>query len=184
MVRYISAFIVLLPAVVASITSPIKLLPRDVAQVKADLADLSTKIDTMDAALTAYPTTGNLIQALAIHNDAVAVASSLTKATSDVTSTGPVSDSDSADILNILQGKVPTIQRTLVTIVDKKSGFTSLPIGGIPALIKQDLIWLDGNTTALSNALIKNAPASLLPNATALKNTVESAFDTAIAAYS
>ncbi|KAF9524354.1 hydrophobic surface binding protein A-domain-containing protein [Crepidotus variabilis] len=184
MVKIASTLLVLLPFVGTALTRSISLLPRDLAQVNADLKELSTKIDTLDSALTAYPTSGNLIQALAIHNDALAVASSLSKTTQDVTTTGPVSDNDSTNILNTVQGKVPTIKRALTTIVAKKSGFTSLPVSGVPALIKQDLGWLSGNTTALANALITNAPPFLVANATALKKDVEAAFATAIAAYS
>ena len=78
----------------------------------------------------------------------------------------------------------------------------ALPIGGIPALILQDLQKLDVATASFADALIAKSPVSLLvenhgrilmfivlqesllTQANAIKSNIAAAFDDAIAAYS
>ncbi|KJA21575.1 hypothetical protein HYPSUDRAFT_187330 [Hypholoma sublateritium FD-334 SS-4] len=182
MVQIKSTFVFLLFATSLSVATPHK---RTVAKVEADIATISSSVKNLDDLITAYPATGGtLLGALNIHTAAVSLISSLVTGTSDVTSTGPVSVADGTTIFNAVQAIAPTIGDALTGIVAKKSSFAALPIGGIPALILQDLTLLRGNTTAFSNALIANAPESLVAEDTTLKNNILAAFVPAIAAYS
>ncbi|KAF9477714.1 hydrophobic surface binding protein [Pholiota conissans] len=162
---------------------------RSVSTVLADVSTISSKVSTLDSLINAYPATGGtLAGALAIHNAAASTTTGLIPAlatgTSDVTSTGPVGDADGATILSAVQAFEPTILDALTGIVAKKPSFVALPLGGVPALILQDLTNLKAGTAAFSNALIANAPASTTASATTLRDTILAAFDTAIAAYS
>jgi len=60
--------------------------------------------------------------------------------------------------LNAVQGLEPAIISTLDDIVDKKPAFVALPIGGIPALVLQDLENLSASTVTFENALISKSP--------------------------
>lgn len=53
-------FIALLSALAAAVAVPAK---RDVATVEADIASISTQVNTLDAAIDAYPTTGGTLLA-------------------------------------------------------------------------------------------------------------------------
>ncbi|KAF8960434.1 hydrophobic surface binding protein [Flammula alnicola] len=181
MVQLTTSFVFLLSLATLGLTTPVK---RTVAQVEADIADISTKVTSLDNAINAFPLTGGtLAAALGIHTDAGTVITSLTTATADVVATGPVGDTDGRTILTSVEAIEPTIQDALTAIVTKKPAFVALPIGGIPALILQDLNNLKSNTSAFSNALISNAPASLTTEATTLRDNILAAFDTAIAGY-
>lgn len=86
-------------------------------------------------------------------------------------------------------------------IVAKKPAFDALPLGGISDLVRQDLSGLSSSTSSLEDALIALAPvrlrlkleglaqtkffyqADLVDESIALKNEVDAAFATAIAAY-
>ncbi|KAJ7162791.1 hydrophobic surface binding protein [Mycena crocata] len=158
---------------------------RDVATVKADIAKITTQLNTLDAAINAYPLTGGtLLAALTIHTDATNLISTLNTGTTDVTSTGPLAEDDGRTILTSVEAIEPTILDALTAIVAKKPAFQALPIGGIPALILQDLTNLKASTVAFAGALIANAPADLVDEATQLQNNIIAAFDPAIAAYS
>ncbi|KAJ7096650.1 hydrophobic surface binding protein [Mycena belliarum] len=165
----------------AAVTTPVK---RTVAQVEADIASISAQVTTLDNAIKAFPNTGgSLAAALAIHTDATTLESTLTQGTSDVTSTGAVSETDGRTLLNQVEAFEPTILDGLVQIAAKQPAFAALPISGIPALILQDLQTLKTDTVNFADALIANAPATLKTEATQLASNITSGFDTAIAAY-
>ncbi|KAJ7487852.1 hydrophobic surface binding protein [Mycena latifolia] len=164
-----------------AVTSPVK---RTVAQVEADIATISTQVTALDNAINAFPNTGgSLAAALAIHTDATSLETTLNKATTDVTSTGTVDEADGRTILNSVEAFEPTILDALKGIAAKEPAFAALPIGGIPALILQDLQTLKTDTINFSNALIANAPSDLKSEATDLTNNITAGFNTAIAAY-
>ena len=91
-----------------------------------------------------------------------------------------MSDADGTTLFNAVEAIAPIIEDALTGIVAKKPAFVgqyfnsflrsilyrtnviALPLGGVPALILQDLTFLNGNTTAFANALIANAPVSFL----------------------
>ncbi|KAF8960436.1 hydrophobic surface binding protein [Flammula alnicola] len=176
--KFQSTFAVLVSLVIASYAST-------VADIETDIASIASQTTTLDNAINAFPATGgSLVNALAIHTDAVNLGTAIDKGTTDNVTPTPFSESDGSTILSSVQAFEPTILDALTQIVVKKPAFTALPIGGIPALIKQDLINLNASTFAFEAALIANAPADLVPTATSIKTTVDAAFASAIAAYS
>ncbi|KAF5383285.1 hypothetical protein D9615_004803 [Tricholomella constricta] len=157
-----------------------------VADIQADIADISTKLTTLDNSIAAFPSTGGtLSQALAIHSNAVTLGKSIDQGTTDVNDVDPkpFSDEDGRAILDSFTALEPTINNALIGIVDKKAALEALPVGGIPALVKQDLSNLSASTAALEDALIAAAPESIVDEAIALKERIDAAFATAIAAY-
>ncbi|KJA21583.1 hypothetical protein HYPSUDRAFT_202923 [Hypholoma sublateritium FD-334 SS-4] len=157
------------------------------AQIESDIAVISTDVNNLSNGISSISNSSpSLLGALTVHSDAVTLANALTSATTAATSNGALDVADGTTILDDLSTISPVIQDTLTDIVTKKPAFTTLngEVGGILALVLQDLENLNGNTTALANALIGIAPASLISNATTLKNNILSAFSTAIAAYS
>ncbi|KAF8157223.1 hydrophobic surface binding protein [Crassisporium funariophilum] len=181
MVHFTAPLVLLFSFASIGFSTPVK---RTVDQVKADIADISAKVTALNDKITAFPLTGGtLANALGIHNSAVALVTTLQTATTDVTNTGPVDVTDGTVILDSVQAFEPTIQHALTEIVVKKPAFQALPIGGLPALILQDLNNLKTGTVAFSNALIAAAPPSLVAEATSLRDGIVAGFDTAIAAY-
>ncbi|KAJ6576064.1 hydrophobic surface binding protein [Mycena vulgaris] len=157
---------------------------RDVALVKADIAKITTQVTTLDNAIEAFPLTGgSLVNALAIHTDATSLITTLNTATTDTTANGALAEADGRTILTSVEAIEPTILDALSNIVVKKPAFAALPIGGLPALILQDLKNLKTATVAFSAALVANAPADLVAEATTVQTTITAAFDPAIAAY-
>ncbi|KDR66620.1 hypothetical protein GALMADRAFT_80725 [Galerina marginata CBS 339.88] len=172
-------------AILASLVSGI--LAATVADVQSDISTIASQISTLDNAITAFPATGgSLLNALAIHTDSTNLVTSVNKGTTDVTAVTPkpFSEADGKSILSAVQAFEPGILDALKEIVIKKPAFQALPLGGIPALVKQDLINLNASTFAFEAALIASAPADLIPTANSIKSTVDAAFATAIAAYS
>lgn len=118
--------------------------------------------------------------------------------------TGPVDESDGQTIISAVEAFESTIVSALNTIVTEKAAFQALPIGGIPALVLQDLQTLNTDTTAFENALIASAPVSpsgfswfefvitddsvlqadLVSQAQSISSSINAAFAAAIAAYS
>ncbi|KAF8489926.1 hydrophobic surface binding protein [Gautieria morchelliformis] len=178
---HFSALVVLIYSLAAS-ASPFN--KRTVAQVEADIATINSQVTTLDSAINSFPDSGgSLTQALAIHTDSVNLVSAIAQGTTDVTSTGAFSDADATTILQSLEAIQPTIIDALNAIVAKKPAFQGLPIGGVTALVKQDIGDLDGNTTAFESALIAATPTDLQANATAIKTAIDAAFSNAVAAY-
>ncbi|PPQ77993.1 hypothetical protein CVT26_015899 [Gymnopilus dilepis] len=157
-----------------------------VAEVEADLQTISTQTSALDNAITSFPNTGgSLLMALDIHSDAVELGSSIDQGTEDTNGvpTKPFSNTDANVILLAVENIQPVILDTLTDIVAKKPAFAGLPIGGVTALILQDLQNLNASTSNLESALISATPTSLLPVASSIKSTIDAAFVTAIAAY-
>ncbi|KAJ7624236.1 hydrophobic surface binding protein [Mycena polygramma] len=158
---------------------------RDAAAVEADIAKISTQVTTLDNAIQAFPLTGgSLVAALGIHTDATTLITTLNGAIVDVTATPTLSEDDGRTILSSVEAIEPTILDALTNIVVKKPAFVALPIGGLPALILQDLKNLKNATVAFAGGLIAIAPADLVAEATEIQNNITAAFDPAIAAYS
>ncbi|KAJ7917166.1 hydrophobic surface binding protein [Mycena leptocephala] len=158
---------------------------RDAATVEADISKISTQVTTLDNAIEAFPLTGgSLVNALAIHTDATNLITTLNGAVTDVGATGALSEDDGRTILSSVEAIEPTILDALTDIVVKKPAFAALPIGGLPALILQDLKNLKTATVAFAAGLVAIAPADLVAEATELQNNITAAFDPAIAAYS
>ncbi|THH14456.1 hypothetical protein EW146_g5882 [Bondarzewia mesenterica] len=199
MVRITSA-IVVFSFVLAALASPLS--KRTVAQVESDISNINDQVNSLNTAIEAFPDSGgSLSEALAIHTSATNLETAINSATSDtqaiylhdltlhssslidVQATDPFSDADGQTILSQVQALEPNITSALQNIVEKKPAFEALPIGGIPALVEQDLQTLESDTSAFANALIANTPADLLDQANSIKSDIDSAFATAVAAY-
>jgi hypothetical protein len=107
------------------------------------------------------------------------VITTLNGAVTDVTATSQLSEADGRTILSSVEAIEPTILDALTNIVVKKPAFVrvyfsllagperlttslflqaALPIGGLPALILQDLKNLKTATVAFANGLVSIAP--------------------------
>ncbi|CAK5272292.1 unnamed protein product [Mycena citricolor] len=184
MVQFTRALFIfgLAAAVLANPTPTIK--KRTVAAVESDIATISSQVNTLDTDVKAFPTSGGtLLQALTIHSAATTLGTTLTKSNTDAAGL-TFSESDASTILSSVQAFEPTILDALSGIVARKAAFNALPVGGIPALVLQDLKNLNASTIAFANALIAAAPADIKATATALEQSIASPFASAIAAYS
>ncbi|KAF9558556.1 hydrophobic surface binding protein [Agrocybe pediades] len=160
-------------------------LSATVANVIADVHNISSQITTFDNAINAFPNTGgSLVAALALHTDAVNLRAAIDKGTSDVVSIPRrFSQADGTTILNIVKGFEPNLLDALKAIVAKKPAFQALPIGGITALFKQDLINLNDSTSKFETQLIASVPSNLVASVKAIKATIDAGFANAIAGY-
>ncbi|KAF8885355.1 hydrophobic surface binding protein [Infundibulicybe gibba] len=155
---------------------------RTVAQVEADITKISAQLTTLDNAIKTFGTSKSLLAALAIHSNSVTLGTDIDTGTTDVKATStPIAEADGQTILADVQALVPKITTTLNDIVAQKANIAALPIGGIPALVCQDLKNLKASTDAFADALIASAPADLKTAATTLKNTIDAAFAAALA---
>ncbi|KAL0577781.1 hypothetical protein V5O48_004209 [Marasmius crinis-equi] len=174
-------FFTVLTLAALALATPLK---RTVAQVEADIAQISSQVNALDSSINAFPNSGGtLAQALAIHNSATTLVTTIQKGTTDVNATPQPSEADSQTILNSVQAIVPAITSGLQAIVAKKPAFDALPLGGVSALVKQDLANLATATTGFENGLIAKAPADLKSQAQNIANTVNAALASAQAAY-
>ncbi|KIK67847.1 hypothetical protein GYMLUDRAFT_36630 [Collybiopsis luxurians FD-317 M1] len=161
--------------------TPVK---RQLASVQADLANIASQVTALDNDLKAFPTSGgSLLSALAIHAQATSLASALGTAATHAANTGPVTDAQAQGILATVEGFEPTILDALTEIVAKKPGFDSLPLGGVSALVAQDLATLKTDTKNFENALVADTPADLLSTVTPITSAIDAALATASAAY-
>jgi hypothetical protein len=182
MVHFTSFFVVALSAASALASPHAK---RTTAKILSDLSTISSQTTTLDNAILAFPNSGGtLVQALAIHTDAVTLTNTVTSSTNDVKATPALSEADGQSVIAAVTNLVPLITKTLNDIVGKKAAFQSLPAGGIPAIVLSDLKTLNSTVTTFDNALIAIAPADLKGQGTTLSNQVLAAFATAIKAYS
>ncbi|KAF9457632.1 hydrophobic surface binding protein A-domain-containing protein [Collybia nuda] len=153
-----------------------------VPEIEDDIASIGTSLNTLHTSILAFPTTGGtLAQALAIHNNAVNLGTELNQGITDVNTTPrPISDEDCATFLASLEALEPIIDDTLIQIGNRKAAFQALPIGGLPALVKQDLNNLCTATEAFANALLNLCPSD---EATALRDRILAACNAARAIY-
>ncbi|KAF9264441.1 hypothetical protein L218DRAFT_943882 [Marasmius fiardii PR-910] len=180
MVQLSTSFVALL-AVASALAAPSK---RDVATVKDDIAKISDAVNDLNSRITAFPSAASIGSALAIHNSASALGDSIGKATTDTKATDSVSESDGQAILASVEQFQPNILHVLQAIVDNKSALQSLPLPGIGNIVLGDLKSLNTSTGAFSEALINKSPGDLVTKANQIKSDIDSAFATAIAAYS
>jgi len=122
-------------------------------------------------------------EAFAIFENATTLATAIPKGTTDIQNTGALSESDAQTVLQGLQAIQPTIIHVLNGIVEEKSAFNALPLGGVSAVLKAKINALNTDMTAFENALIAIIPADLQASATAIKTTIDAAFSKTVAAY-
>ncbi|KAF9558559.1 hypothetical protein CPC08DRAFT_709511, partial [Agrocybe pediades] len=170
--------------VLASLVSAV--LSATVTDIINDAHNISTQITTLDNAINAFPTTsGSLVAALGIHTDAVNLGAALNKELSDVLSLPKpgITEANGTTIFDIAEGFEPIVLDALNAFVTKKPAFQALPISGIPALVKQDLINLNASMDMFDAQIISFVPPDLVASAEALKAAIDAGFATAIAAY-
>ncbi|KZV98842.1 hydrophobic surface binding protein, partial [Exidia glandulosa HHB12029] len=157
---------------------------RTAAQIQADITTLTARVTTLDNDVSAFPNTGgSLVAALAIHTDSTNVDTALKQATTDTAANGALTEEEGQAILAQIQTLEPIIIHALDGVIAKKPAFAALPIGGIPALVKQDIALLNTDTKAFENALVSIAPADVVPAANAIIANLDAAFARATAAY-
>ncbi|KAF5348796.1 hypothetical protein D9756_009787 [Leucocoprinus leucothites] len=151
-----------------------------------DLAALKTTLVTLDNDINSFPDSGgSLAAALAINDDATAVRDAIDATTPDAVNVDlPVSVDDANTVLAAIQDLQTNIDSSLTGIVEKKPAFDALPVGGISALVAQDLSDINTSNLALEDALIAATPPEVLDAAEETRGEIDSAFATAIAAYS
>ena len=139
------------------------------------------------ARIEGYIITDQALTLQDIHSDAVELGSSIDQGTTDTNvcqiflhctveecfemmltyliqqgvPTKPFSNTDANVILLAVENIQPVILDTLTDIVAKKPAFAGLPIGGVTALILQDLQNLNASTSNLESALISATPVSV-----------------------
>lgn len=156
-------------------------LASTVANVESDLGSITTATQNLDSQIVAFPNSGgSLVAALGIHSSAVSLGSTIDSTTTDVNvsiklchdlfypthyvpqnvTPQPIALSDAQAILSLVQTLEPIIEKTLTDITAKQAAFAGLPIGGIPALVLQDLENLSTSTQNLETALLAQTPVS------------------------
>ncbi|PFH47893.1 hypothetical protein AMATHDRAFT_151023 [Amanita thiersii Skay4041] len=177
MVKFFSAALFLVSLVGTTLSQ------TSVATVESDISNISSQVTALNNAISRFTRT-DLLGALNIHNDAVALVSTLNDATADVNGVPtPVAESDGQTILSDVQAFEPTIISALNNLVIKKPEFEAVPLAGILDLIRSDLNDLNAATSGFEGALINSAPADLVDDANAIKAAIDVAFANAIAAY-
>ncbi|KAJ7797771.1 hydrophobic surface binding protein [Mycena leptocephala] len=175
----LSSFLVSLLLLAASVANPLK---RTVAQIEADIATITTQVSTLHSAVQAFPATG-LAGALGIHSDATALETTVNQAAVDLKATGPLSEADASTIINSIVALEPTMLDALQQLIAKEPNFAALPVGGVTALIHQDLLGCLASETAWAQALFAVVPVDLQAKLTGLTN-ISTALAAAISVYS
>ncbi|KIJ42709.1 hypothetical protein M422DRAFT_48126 [Sphaerobolus stellatus SS14] len=131
---------------------------RTVAAIVTDLGFISGNVTSLNNALNAFTSSSNLTTALSIHTVAGTLKTAITQGTKDVHATGPVSEADTTNIINLVKGFQPGIISPLTNIVTKKPLFDGAAIVGFGSIVKSDINTLNNNTSAFETALVNAAP--------------------------
>ncbi|KAF7349330.1 Hydrophobic surface binding protein [Mycena sanguinolenta] len=162
--------------IAASFAVPTK---RTVAQIEADLTSISTQVTALDNDIKGFPDSAlTTLAAMGL------LGTSLNIGTSNMKATGPLNEADATTILNSMQAIEPVIIDALTKLTAEEPAFAGLPLGGLSALVLQDLQTLKDDTDAFAAALEAAAPANLKAEATSIQSAIDAAFATAIAAFS
>ncbi|KAG5651321.1 hypothetical protein H0H81_009094 [Sphagnurus paluster] len=133
------------------------------ADFKADIATISSRLQTLEKAVTAFPVTGGtFLQAFAIHNSAVDLATALqscAKDTKAVTPT-PFSSNDGREILTAAENLEGTMYHAIDGIIARKDQFFKVPFGY--SYIQGDISNMGSSLKNVEDALISASPVSLL----------------------
>ncbi|KAJ7276734.1 hydrophobic surface binding protein [Mycena rebaudengoi] len=179
---HLSYFLVCFLLLTTVISTPLK---RGVPEILADLEIFSKEVDKLATDVHAFPNTGGtLVAALIIHNDLVTMTATVNQATTDARSTGSISEVDGIAILNLLEDILRRLLDVLLELERKAPIFRALPLGGIPALLLQDLKTLQTAIIAFFNAIIADLPSDLESQAQTDTNTINTELNNVIAAYS
>ncbi|KAF8622802.1 hypothetical protein AX15_006729 [Amanita polypyramis BW_CC] len=174
MVKLTSAFFVVASLALAVFASPIE--QRDVNKVKNDLRQVAHDVSALDTTISDLGSTISIVQALGIRTSVATIEKGIDQSTRDVREVTNVSEADGRDIMNEVNGFVPTIVNALKGIDLKQNVFRTIPIRGATELIRQALQDLHIRSVALADALINAAPGDIKTEAMKTKDTVEAAF--------
>ncbi|KAF9254225.1 hypothetical protein L218DRAFT_1082430 [Marasmius fiardii PR-910] len=158
------------------------------AQIKADIAQILSEVNTLDEAIISFPNSGGTVeQAMAIHAHTTNLTGTINKGVVHANAIPPPSKEDSEIILNSLQALFNPISKTLNDLIARRAVVQALPIpfGGfaIPLLTRQNLDALALAAKAFQNALIAKAPADLIAPAQQLADRVNAEIAKAQNAY-
>ncbi|KAE9377739.1 hypothetical protein N431DRAFT_461324 [Stipitochalara longipes BDJ] len=171
----------LLPLLLASsFTSalPVTKSKRSATTVLSDIASISSDVATLTSDAVAY--TGGLFQSLALAITVDSLESAITTATSDTTSSGTFSSTDSDSILAAVTSLTPNII-TLLSDLDAKA--STISSAGYTSTVAEALTTLTTDTNALFAALEAALDAADATSIAALQASVDAAFATASAAF-
>ncbi|OJZ86037.1 hypothetical protein ASPFODRAFT_219248 [Aspergillus luchuensis CBS 106.47] len=165
----------------ALIAAATPILRRDAITVEDDVNQkIAPGISTLSNDVNTFPASG-LAGAVAIHDDFEDLVSSVNHAITDTNSTGSLDDESGAAILNDVQVVIAGLLGVLSAIENQATAWSSVPGGA--DLVLNDLHTLHTAFDNFADALITNEPASLSDQNTSLKTTIDSAFNSAEAAY-
>ncbi|POS77628.1 hypothetical protein DHEL01_v203992 [Diaporthe helianthi] len=151
---------------------------RTPAQVEADIADISSDLASSNRAINAF--TGSLFQAFSLLTSYNSLASSITTATGQVTSTGALAAADSATIYADVESLTAQITDTLGDVTAKQSVVAS---SGYTRSICEALSTLSSSTSAFLTALEGTINSAYTSQVDALQTTAASSFASTISAY-
>nr|GAT45777.1 predicted protein [Mycena chlorophos] len=179
MVHLTRSFAVLSAVLGLALASPVD--KRTVASVEADLNKIAAEVTTLLAEVQAFPSSG-LLGALEIEEAAAPIITALAAAASDSAATGPLSESDGAAVLAIVNGFEPAIIEVANLIAGDAAAFEA-DLPGLDAVVLNDLEQIYSGTQNLATQLIDNAPADLQPTATVINDAILAALSSAIEVY-
>ncbi|KAG6354755.1 hypothetical protein INS49_003836 [Diaporthe citri] len=151
---------------------------RTPAKIKADIATVSSDLTSFNTAINAF--TGSLIQALSLLTSYNNLASAITAATAEVTSTGAIAAADSATIYADVQSLTAQITDTLGDATAKESVVAS---SGFTSAVCSALSTLSSDAKAFFTALEGTIDSAYTSQVDALQATVASGFTSTISAY-
>ncbi|KAJ7815927.1 hydrophobic surface binding protein [Mycena leptocephala] len=159
------------------------LLKRTVTQIEGDIANISSLVNILCDDINGFPASG-LAGALSIHQAVGNLVTAFNTATSDIEATGSISEADAQRILATLAPILSLLEDCTGQMTTKRPNFMALPIGGLQALILQDLKNLKTAIDALLLALGAIIPPDLVAQVGATQTDIDSVFAAAITAFS
>ncbi|KAF7349323.1 Hydrophobic surface binding protein [Mycena sanguinolenta] len=168
--------------IAASFAAPAK---RTVAQVEADIANISNQVGALDNAIKGLPDSG-LVGALAIPTEMELLGTSLNTGTSDMKATGLLDETDATTILSAVKVIVPIINAALQHLTAQASNLVNnlLGLAEIRASVDSALQKLQNSTDTFVATLAAAAPVDLTAEAISIQIAIDAAFNETIAALS
>ncbi|KAF3763238.1 hypothetical protein M406DRAFT_356982 [Cryphonectria parasitica EP155] len=151
---------------------------RTAAEIESSIASISTELTTFDNDINAF--TGSLLQALALLTAYDSLDSAVTSATSDITSTGALDESDSATIYADVSSLTTQITTTLSDAVAKYSVVES---AGYASDVCDALSSLYTDSDAFFEALETEIYSTYTSEVDTLQATSDAAFETTVSTY-
>ncbi|TVY82364.1 hypothetical protein LSUE1_G003898 [Lachnellula suecica] len=177
--QLISIIQVLLTAALVN-AAPVSTISKraDSATVVTDLASISSDIATLTTDALAY--TGTLLQSFSLGVIVAGLESAITSATTDATASAAFTTAGSTSVTSAVTTLTPKIVTLLTDLGAKYSVIVS---AGYTSLVASALAGIYTDTDALFSAIVAKADAADAVTLAALKTKVDTAFDTATAAF-